>query len=85
MPNYDTIESARARIVELEEQLTLVTGERDSLSQNNATLTEELNEVKTLNQKLFNKVIQGKENPEPEEPEETVPTCEEFAKSINIL
>ncbi len=82
-----TIEEARAEILRLNEELTARTNERDTLSQNNATLTTELESVRKLNQQYFNKLSQqyihqeDKTNDEDKE----VPSCEDFAKTLNIL
>lgn len=81
-----TLEEAQARIIELTEQNQTLTAERDSLSQDNETLRNESEELRKLNQKYFNKLIAQDErktndgDPEPE----TVPTCEEFAATIDI-
>lgn len=85
-PTYATVEEAQARIVELQEQLTEVTNERDTLSQNNEKLTGELDQVRALNQKYFNKLT-AQYTPaedEKEEREEEVPSCEDFARTLNI-
>lgn len=81
-----TLEEAQARIIELEEQNTALTNERDTLSQNNTNLSNELESVRKLNQTYFNKLSAQYSpggDPDPEEPE--VPTCEDFAKTLNIL
>lgn len=87
MEEYKTIEEAKAKILELQEQNTKLTNERDTLSQNNETLTGELESVKKLNQQYFNKLSQqflpteGKKDDE----EQEAPSCEEFAKTLNII
>lgn len=81
-----TLEEAQAQIVDLNERITELTNERDTLSQNNTDLTQQLEQVRTLNQKYFNKLCAqndpqaNKNNNE----EQEVPTCEEFAKTITI-
>lgn len=82
-----TLEEAQARIIELEEMLTERTNERDTLSQNNATLTQELQSVRQLNQQYFNKLSAqySQTADENDDGEEEVPTCEEFGKSLEIL
>ena len=83
---FDTLETAQAEVLRLQEENTRLTNERDTLSQNNETLTNELAQVRTLNQQYFNKLTQqysgqpGKEDDEEEEPL----SCEDFAKTINI-
>ena len=83
-----TLEQAKAKILELQEKVTEVTNERDALSQDKTNLSQELTEVKQLNQQYFNKLSQqffpqeDKNNYE----EKEVPSCEEFAKSLtNII
>lgn len=87
MPDFNTIEEARAEILRLQDQVTELTNERDTLSQNNATQAQELESVRKLNQQYFNKLSQqyipeaDKNGNEVEE----VPTCEDFAKTLNIF
>ena len=80
MKNPETLEEARElllqdsnRIKELEDQTAALTGqisEKDS----------QIEELRTLNQKLFLRVSQGEEPPEePEEPEESL---EDFARNL---
>lgn len=87
MPNeFNTLEEARAEILRLNEENTRLTNERDTFSQNNETLTQELNQVRTLNQQYFNKLTQqysSVASGEDDEDEEA-PTCEEFAKTLTI-
>lgn len=81
-----TLEEAQAEIVRLNEELTERTNERDTLSQNNATLTEDNERLRKLNQNYFNKLSaqfdasKDKNNDEDKE----VQSCEEFAKTITI-
>ena len=81
-----TLEEAQERIIELTEQNQNLTTQNETLSQNNESLTQECENLRTLNQKYFNKLI-AQETPENnaggQEPEE-VPTCEEFAKTLDI-
>ena len=78
-----TLEEAQAEIIRLQEENAELTTERDTLSQNNETLTGELASVKKLNQQYFNKLSQqfipteGKTNNETE-----APSCVDFARSI---
>lgn len=85
---FNTIEEARAEILRLNEELAERTNERDTLSQNNNTLTEELESVRKLNQKYFNK-LSAQYSPDEDEDEAEEDThilsCEEFAKTHNIL
>ena len=82
-----TLEEAQAQIVELTERVTELETERDSLSQNNETLTADLERVRTLNQRYFEKLqAQTIGNPanENKEEDEEIPTCEEFAKTLKL-
>lgn len=83
---YDTLELAQARILELEEQVTELTTERDSLSQNNSELSATCENLRTENQKYFNKLIAqyNRDDNDKDDETETVPTCEEFAKTLTI-
>lgn len=81
-----TIEEAQERIVDLEEQLTERTNERDTLSQNNNDLRTENESLRKLNQKYFNKLSAHYSDPagKNDEDDKEAPTCEEFAKTLNI-
>lgn len=87
MPNFNTLEEAQAEIIRLNEQVTELTNERDTLSQNNTTLTGELESVRKLNQQYFNKLsAQYSQQPdEKDDGEEEVQSCEDFARTHNIL
>lgn len=83
---FSTLEEAQAEIIRLNEELTERTNERDTLSQNNDSLTADNENLRKLNQQYFNKLTaqysdQGSEN---NDGEEEAPTCEEFAKSLNL-
>lgn len=87
MAEINTIEEARAEILRLQEQVTELTNERDTLSQNNATQAEELESVRKLNQQYFNKLSAQYSHQEDEnnDDEKEVPSCEDFAKTLNII
>ena len=81
-----TLEEAQAEILKLQEKVTELTNERDTLSQDKTTLTGELESVRKLNQQYFNKLsAQYSPEPEKEEDEALQPSCEEFGKSLDIL
>lgn len=82
-----TLEEAQAEIIRLNEQVTELTNERDTLSQNNATLTGELESVRKLNQQYFNKLTAqySQEADKTDNEEKEVQTCEDFAKTLDIL
>lgn len=81
-----TLEEAQAQIVELQEENTALRNERDTLSQNNAQLNTDLENVRKLNQTYFNKLSAQYVEPEgkKKEEEEEAPSCEEFAKTLKI-
>lgn len=81
-----TLEEAQAEIIRLQEENTGLRNERDTLSQNNENLSQELNQVRTLNQQYFNKLTAQYSDPagEKDKGDEEAPTCEEFAKTLTI-
>ena len=83
---YETLEEAQARIIELEDEKNNLTSERDTLLQNNKDLETQCEDLRTLNQKYFNRLIaqDTAENNKEDEESEEIPTCEEFAKNIKI-
>lgn len=88
MPEITTLEQAQERIVELTEENAQLKTERDTLSKNNETLTSDLENQRTLTQKYFNKLIAQEEtdnqNENGDDEGDDVPTCEEFAKTLNL-
>lgn len=81
-----TLEEAQEKILELNEQVQNLTTERDSLSQDNESIKNECENLRTLNQKYFNKLLAQEVDAKKQSDEEgeEVPTCEEFAKTIEI-
>lgn len=81
-----TLEEAQAEIVRLQEANTELTNERDTLLQNNETLTGELESVRKLNQQYFNKLsAQYSQEPDKKDDVEEVQSCEDFARTLNIF
>ena len=81
-----TLEQAQERILELESQLETVTTERDTLSQNNSELSTNLENARALNQKLFERVeAQHTDGSAHDGEEDDVPSCEDFAQTINLF
>ena len=86
MALFETLEDAQAEIIRLQEQLTQVETERDSLSQNKVQLETDLARVRQKNQEYFEKLTSyfsptpGKTNDDDQE----AASCEEYAKTINI-
>ena len=87
MADINTLEEARAEIIRLQEANTTLTNERDTLSQNNTTLNQELESVRKLNQQYFNKLSQQyiPAEDKTDDEEEKVPSCEDFARTLNIF
>lgn len=83
---FETLEEAQAEIVRLNDELAVRTAERDMLSQNNEALNNELTQVRTINQNYFNRLMAQDSDPAGKTPEddEEAPTCEEFARTLNI-
>lgn len=79
----ETIEQAQERILELETQLTELTNERDTLSENNNNLSRDLEAARTLNQKLFERVT-TKETTEDDDEGDDVESLEDFAKKLSF-
>lgn len=80
---FDTLEAAQAEIVRLNDVVTELENERNTLSENNRTLTADNERIRTLNQNYFNR-LQAQVDPKPDAPDEPVVSCEEFAKTLNI-
>ena len=82
---YDTLESAQARILELDDQIKELTTERDSLSKDNESKDQTIADLRTQNQKYFNRLLAQDSDPETgedEDEEPEIPTCEEFATEL---
>lgn len=84
MPEFNTIEEARAEILRLNGEVTRLENERDTLSQNNTNLNADLERVRTLNQNYFNQLSAqySKTDDKNNNDEEEVATVEEFAKTL---
>ena len=86
MPDFNTLEEARAEILRLNEELSTAQTERENFSAKVTELTSDLEKVRELNQKYFLKLsAQYKpnvENDEDTDPE--TPSCEDFAKTLTI-
>lgn len=82
-----TLEEAQAEILNLKEENTRLKNEKETLSQNNATLTQELDDQRKLNQSYFNKLNAqySQEQGKNDEDEEEAQSCEDFAITLNIL
>lgn len=79
-----TPEEMQERILELEEENKGLTAERDTLLENNKTLTDDIERVRAVNQRYFEKLSMQEGTGKEDEDEEQTPTCEEFAKTLKI-
>lgn len=81
-----TLEEAQQKILDLTEENQKLKQEKDTLTAEKETLSQDNENLRTLNQKYFNKLIaqedpeDGKKKGEPDD----VPTCEEFAKTLDF-
>ncbi len=84
---FNTLEEAQAEIIRLNEELTERTNERDTLTQNNNSLAQENESLRKLNQNYFNKLSAqySHEEGKKDDDEEETPSCEDFARTLNIL
>lgn len=80
-----TLEEAQNKILELTDKLNTVTNERDTLSQNNKTLEDDLKKARELNQTYYERLEMGKAEESSEEPDETPTSCEDFAKTLHFI
>lgn len=80
---FDTLEEAQAEILRLQGIQTELENERDTLSQNSNNLSAEVERLRTLNQNYFNRLQAQTTKQDTDEPED-VPSCEDFAKTLNI-
>lgn len=81
-----TLEEAQEQIVNLQNSLTEVTNERDTLKANNQSLTNDLTRVRELNQRYFEKLSAQYVPPggDTGNDDHEEPTCEEFARTLKI-
>lgn len=86
MPTFDTLEAAQAEILRLQQENAALTTERDNNAQEVERLRTEVSQVRTHNQNLFNQLNAQYSNQagEKHDEEEEAPTCEEFAKTLEI-
>lgn len=80
-----TLEEAQAEILALNEKLTVANTEKENLLKQNEDLQKDNTKIREINQQYFLKLsAQYKPQVDKDEDKETVPTCEDFAKSLNI-
>lgn len=84
MPNeINTIEEARAELIRLQEEIVMLANERDAARESLAETERRLQEVRDLNHKYFLK-LSTPPDPDPDDGEDTPPTCEEFARTLKF-
>lgn len=83
-----TPEEMQAKILELTEENQNLKQEKETLSGDNEKLKKDVADLRTINQKYFNKLIAQEEDPTKKKKEgdegDEVKTCEEFAKELDI-
>ena len=81
-----TLEEAQQKILDLTEENQKLKQEKETLSTDKTNLEKDNENLRTINQKYFNKLIA--QETEPNKPDkkdpEDVPTCEQFAKDLDI-
>lgn len=79
--NPETLEQAREMLLQNSAQIQKMQGELDTLKEESQKKEEQLEDLRTLNQKLFLQVSQGSvQEPEPEP--ESQESLEDFAKNL---
>ena len=85
---YETLEQAQARIVELEEENTQLKADKQTLSDDNEKRKKENDDLRTLNQKYFNKLIAQDDDEDKKKSGDQggsdVPSVEEYVKNIKF-
>lgn len=81
--NPETLEQAREMLLQNNNDLASLRADLDNLRNESAEKDKTIEELRTLNQKFFLRLAQGKE--EPEEPEEPEESLEDFAKTLKGL
>lgn len=82
-----TPEEMEAKILEQTEELEKLRADNKTLSENNEKLKKENEDVRTVNQKYFNKLIAQETKPENnngDQEGDDIPSCEDFAKTLKF-
>ena len=79
-----TLEEAQAEIVRLNEELATANAERENYSNLLNESNAQLEKVREINQQYFLKLTAQTNPPSPIDEPEDSPSCEDFAKSINL-
>lgn len=83
---FDTIETAQAEILRLQQENARLEDELTAKGTELENLNRNLSEARSYNQTLFNQLNQQHSNQagEKDEEDEEAPTCEDFAKTLKI-
>lgn len=84
MGEITTLEAARERILQLEDELRERTSERDNLNQMVSDLDKEMEDVRAINQRYYNRLMQQEKHEDKDEEEKPPISCEEFAATLDI-
>lgn len=81
-----TLEEAQSEILRLNEELATANTQLESYQTQVDTLTADLQRVRTINQEYFLKLSAQYKPPTatPEQAEPETPTCEDFARTLDI-
>lgn len=77
-----TMEELQQQVIDLTDEVTQLRTNNETLSQNNTNLQKEIDDVRTLNQKMFLKLTAETVKDEPDESEPPAKSCTDFAKEI---
>ena len=67
--NPETLEDARALLLENDSEIESLRSELETLKGQNTEKDKTIEDLRTLNQRYYLQLAQGKEEPEPDEPE----------------
>lgn len=79
-----TLEEAQAEILRLQDELQTAKADAENYRGQVTEKASELEKVREINQQYFLRLSAQHQTPTPPEEEEDPPTCEEFAKTLNI-
>lgn len=67
--NPETLEDARALLLENDSEIESLRSELETLKGQNTEKDKTIEDLRTLNQRYYLQLAQGEDNPEPDEPE----------------
>lgn len=83
-PSPQTLEEAQAEILRLQDELQTAKADAENYRGQVTEKASELEKVREINQQYFLRLSAQHQPTTPPEEEEETPTCEEFAKTLNI-